>query len=107
MPRRLRAVRMAGDVLGLEADGPLVRWVRGVSPGRRDRRALAAYTGVDPTYAAKSFAAAQAIPRVRDKVAFFFSLVFPDRRYREQHHEGAAQRWRRGLTQVLAARRWR
>jgi hypothetical protein len=99
-----RAVRMAGDVLGLEADGPLARWATAFSPGRRDRRSLAVYTGSSPTYAAKSFAAVRAIPGLRDKAAFVFTLVVPDPRYLEQRHERPLERWRRGLTQVLRAR---
>jgi putative nucleotidyltransferase-like protein len=102
-----RAVRTAGDVLGLEADGPLARWAIGYSPGRRDRRSLAVYTGATTTYAAKSFAAVRAIPRLRDKAAFVFTLVLPDRRFLEQRHESPTRRLRRGLLQVLRARRGR
>jgi len=98
-----RAVRMAGDVLGLEAVGPLARWAMTFSPDRRDRRSLATYTGSSPTYAAKSFAAVRAIPGLRDKAAFVFTLVLPDRRYLEKRRERPLERWRRGLAQVLRA----
>jgi hypothetical protein len=99
-----RAVGMAGDVLGLEPDGPLARWAVGFSPGRRDRRHLAVYTGANPTSAAKSFAAVRAIPGFRDKAAFVYALARPDRRYLEQRHERPTRRWLRGLTQVLRGR---
>jgi hypothetical protein len=102
-----RAVRMAADVLGLETDGPLAGWAAGFSPGRRDRRSLAVYTGATPTYAAKSFAAVRAIPGLRDKAAFVFTLAFPDRHYLEQRNEQPTRRWLRGVTQVLRARRSR
>ena len=100
-----RAVRMAGDVLGLEMDGPLARWAVGFSPDRRDRRALAVYAGATPTYAAKSFAAVRAIPGIRDKVEFVVTLALPDRRYLEQRNERPIRRWLRGLAQVFRARR--
>jgi hypothetical protein len=102
-----RAVRMAADVLGLEPDGRLARWAIGFSPSRRDRRSLAVYTGPIPTYAAKSFAAVRAIPGIREKAAFVFTLAVPDRRYLEQRRERPTRRWLRGLTQVLRARRSR
>ncbi len=100
-----RAVTMAGEVLGLGSDGPLSRWTAGFSPGRRDRRFLSVYTGVTPNYAAKSFAAVRAIPRLRDKAAFVFALALPNRRYLEQRQEQPLQRWRRGLAQALRRRR--
>lgn len=100
-----RALRMAGDVLGLAPDGLLAGWATGFSPSRRDRRTLAVYTGADPTYAAKSFATLRAIPGIRQKAAFLFTLALPDRRYLEQRHEGPARRWLRALGQVLRARR--
>lgn len=102
-----RAVRTAGDALGVEADGPLSRWAAEFSPGRRDRRFLSVYTDVTANYAAKSFAAVQAIPRLRDKAAFVFALTLPKRRYLEQRQERQVRRWRRGLSQVLRGRRSR
>jgi hypothetical protein len=102
-----RAVRMAADVLGLETDGPLTRWAVRFSPDRRDRRFLAVYTGADPTYASKSFAAVRAIPGILDKARFVFTLAVPDRHYLEQRQERRARRWLRGLAQVRRARRAR
>lgn len=102
-----RAMRMAADVLGLESDGPLARWAKGFSPSRRDQRSLAVYIGPTPTYAAKSFAAVRAIPGIRAKAAFVFTLALPERRYLELRRERLTRRWMRGLTQVLRARRSR
>jgi hypothetical protein len=102
-----RALRLAAEALGLEPAGPLASWATEFSPGRRDRRFLAVYGGVTPTYAAKSFAAIRAIPGLRDKAAFVFTLALPDRDYVRQRHEGAIRRWRRGLRQILRAQRSR
>jgi hypothetical protein len=100
-----RAVQMAGDALGLEPHTPLANWAAGFPLTRTDRRSLAAYTGTTATYAGKSFAAVRAIPGMRDKAAFMFTLVVPTRRYLEQRQERPLRRWVRGLTEVLRLRR--
>jgi hypothetical protein len=102
-----RAVRVAGEALGLAGDGALTPWAAQFSPGRRDRRYLAVYLGPSATYAAKSLAALRAIPGIRDKVAFIVTLAIPDRRYLEARQEQPLRRWVRGLNQVLHARRSR
>jgi hypothetical protein len=102
-----RAVRLAGDVLGLEPQGPLARWAVGFSPSRRDRHFLSVYTSPTANYAAMSFAAVRAIPRLRDKAAFVFTLALPRRRYLEQRGERPSGRWRRGVTQIWRTRRSR
>jgi hypothetical protein len=99
-----RAVDMATDLLGVQMDGPLVRWTTSVSPDRQDRRHLALYTDATANYAAKSFAAVRAIPRLRDKAAFLLALALPRRRYLAQRGEQPLRRWRRGLTQVWRSR---
>ncbi|MCA1842385.1 MAG: nucleotidyltransferase family protein [Actinobacteria bacterium] len=99
------AVRLAGDILGVASDGPLTRWAAGYSPTRRDRQFLAVYMGVTPHYAAMSFAAIRAIPRIRDKAAFVFMLAAPRRRYLDERGEQTARRWRRALTEIRQARR--
>ena len=100
-----RAVKVAGEALGLAGNGTLTPWAAEFSPGRRDRRYLAAYLGPSATYAAKSLAALRAIPGIRDKMAFMVTLAMPDRRYLEARQEQPIQRWLRGLKQVLDARR--
>jgi hypothetical protein len=101
------AVRMARDVFGLDTKNPLDHWAVEFQPGRRDRSFLAVYTGADPTYAAKSFAAVRALPGLRDKAAFVFALALPQRSYVEQRHRGRLQRWLRGVSQVRRTRRGR
>ena len=99
-----RAVRLADELLGLPPDGPLSRWALGFSPNRRDRRFLSVYTSVTANYAAMSFAAVRAIPRLRDKAAFVFTLAVPRRRYVAERGERSSQRWRRGLTEIWRSR---
>jgi hypothetical protein len=103
-----RALRMAGEGLGLAPVGALDEWAQAYEPSGRERRALAAYRTTDPTYAGKSFAAVPAIPGLRDKLAFVYALVLPAREYRVNRQERTFQRWRRGATQIgrsLRARR--
>jgi len=100
-----RAVRVTSEVLGLTSDTPLTRWAREFTPDRRDQHFLAVYSGAPRSYAAKSFAAVTAIPGIRDKAAFLFSLAFPSRGYLEQRHLRATDRWRRGFTEVRRSRR--
>jgi hypothetical protein len=102
-----RAVLMAADVLGLETDGPLTPWAAGFSTDRRDRQFLAVYSGAAQSYAAKSFAAVRAIPGLRDKAAFMFTLALPSRSYLGERHQRPVQRWLRGLIDVWRARRSR
>lgn len=102
-----RAIRMARDVFDLETNRPLTRWAVEFEPGRRDRGFLAVYTDTSPTYAAKSFAAVRAIPGLRDKAAFIFTMALPKRSYLEQRDERLLRRWLRGLAQVRQARRRR
>jgi hypothetical protein len=102
-----RAVQLAGDVLGLETVGPLTRWAVEFSPDRRDQKFLAVYSGATQSYAAKSFAAVRAIPGIRDKAAFVFTLALPSRNYLGQSQQRPVRRWLRGLSEVRRARRSR
>lgn len=102
-----RAVRAAEELLGLRSDVPLARWASEFVTSQRDQQFLSVYTGATANYAAKSLAAVRAIPRMRDKVLFVFTLALPRRRYLEQRQERATRRWLRALVQVRGARRSR
>jgi hypothetical protein len=100
-----QGLRLTADALGLEPDGSLASWANAFSPSQRDCRFLAVYGGVQPTYAAKSFAAMRAIPGIRDKAAFVLALALPDRRYLKQRREAQFRRWLRAGAQVVRSRR--
>ena len=99
-----RAVSISGDRLGLESDAPLVQWARGFTPSKRDRHFLTLYDDATANYAAKSFAAVRAIPGIRDKATFVFTLALPARRYLDQRQERVLRRWVRGFRQVMRSR---
>ena len=100
-----RAIHLAAETLGLHGDGPLTRWAVEFAPDQRERKFLAVYSGAPRSYAAKSFAAIRAIPGVRDKAAFVFSLALPTRGYLKQRRQRQTRRWLRGLMEVWRARR--
>ena len=100
-----RAVQLATEGLGLQEEGPLTDWAMTFTPSDQDRRFLAAYSATGQSYAAKSFAAIRAVPGIRNKVAFVFSLVLPTRAYLEERREQPSHRWRRGLEEVRRVRR--
>jgi hypothetical protein len=100
-----RAVALSEKLLEIREEGPLSRWAAGFSPDRVDERFLAVYSGVSSSFAAKSFEALRAIPGLRDKAAFLFSLVMPSRGYLEQRRQTPIRRLRRGLGQVRRGRR--
>lgn len=95
-----RAISLAWDTFALP-ETPLTSWATNFSPTERDRRALRTYLDLDMGYAARSYAALQAIDGLRAKVSFASALVFPDRAYGAGRHHGRYQRWWKALRQIL------
>jgi hypothetical protein len=99
-----RAVGLAWDAFALP-ETPLARWARDFSPSERDRRALRTYLDLDMGYAARSYAALQAIHGVRAKAAFVRALAFPGQTYGAGRHHDRWRRWRAAARQIVALRR--
>lgn len=99
-----RAISLAWEVFALPED-PLVRWARNFSPSDRDRKALRTYLDPDMGYAARSYAALQAVQGVRAKVAFAWALAVPDRHYGVGRHRNRWRRWQMAGRQIVALRR--
>lgn len=101
-----RAVRLAWVQFGLK-DNELALWSAQFRPTANDERALQSYLNPRMGYAARSFAALSAIPGVRQKVAFSWALLFPDRKYGSGRHRGRWLRWRDASQEILSLRRSR
>ena len=99
-----RAVSLAWELFALP-DDPLARWARNFSPSDRDRQALRTYLDPDMGYAARSYAALQAVQGVRAKVAFAWALAVPDRHYGVGRHQNRWRRWQEAARQIVALRR--
>jgi hypothetical protein len=99
-----RAVALAWEGFALPED-PLARWARRFSPSDRDRRALRTYLDPDMGYAARSYAALQAVQGVRAKAAFAWALAVPDRNYGAGRHRSRWRRWQEAARQIVALRR--
>lgn len=76
------AFTRASEVLGSPVP-PDARPLVGHEPGRRERRALEAYTSERRHRGGPAVTTLRAIPRVRDKAAYVRALVLPDRRFLE------------------------
>jgi hypothetical protein len=87
-----RAVELAWDAFALP-DDPLARWAREFSPTHRDQQAMRSYLDLDMGYAARSYAALQAVPGVRAKAAFAKALLFPAHTYAAGRHDSRWRRW--------------
>ena len=99
-----RAVELAWDAFALP-ETPLAEWARRFQPTNRDRRALRTYIDLEMGFAARSYAALQAIPGVRAKAAYVSALTFPSRSYGAGRHGGRWRRWRAAARQIGALRR--
>ena len=99
-----RAVALTWKTYALE-ETPLARWAGDFSLNGRDRAALRAYLDLDMGYAARSYAALQAIHGIRAKAAFAWALAFPSRDYGSGRHTGRRQRWSAATRQIIALRR--
>ncbi len=96
-----RAVGLAWQEFALQ-ETELSRWAAGYSVDRVDQRSLRAYLDPRMGYAAREFAALSAIPRLRDKAAFAWALMVPDRAFGAGRHGGRWRRWRDAARQIAA-----
>ena len=69
------ARRFGGD------PGPLTDWVERYRPSRFEARALAAYVGPDRSYARQMAAAVRALPGVRARADYVWTMLRPDAGY--------------------------
>lgn len=99
-----RAVRTTWETLRLADAVALSTWALRYTPDDRDRKALEVYTSHHNNYAAKSFEALRAIPRLRDRAAFIRALTFPQRSYLQDRQRGVLARWRRAVGEVREGR---
>lgn len=101
-----RAVNVAWDELELP-ESSLSHWAAGFSESGTDRRALRTYLDPGMGYAARQFAGLRALRSPRDKAAFAWALLVPDRRYGAGRHGGRARRLLeagRQITELLRPR---
>lgn len=86
------AVATAASALGWSAPPRLATWAAGYRVGRRDQRWLAAYVGADRSYAAQMLVGLEALPGLRDRVAYAWANALPSGRA-----ASGPDRWRRGV----------
>ena len=100
-----RAVQLAWGAFALP-ETSLSAWAREFRPTDRDRRAVRTYVDLDMGFAARSYAALQAIHGARAKAAFVSALIAPSRSYGAGRHGSRLRRWRAAARQI-GALRWR
>lgn len=96
-----RAVSLTWRRLALADVVPLSVWARRYEPSAHERWALSTYNGPDHSYGAKTLAAVQTLPSMRDRAAFLYALLLPERDYLAARGTGYLRWWRRGWQALL------
>jgi hypothetical protein len=91
-----RAIWITADHLGLDGSLPGLAWARAYQPTAFERRSLRIYHGY-PTYAEKAFAGFFAIPSARDRLAYGFAFIWPERDYVSARDGTRLSRFRRAV----------
>lgn len=86
------AVATAVAAFGWTAPRRLATWTHDYRVGRREQRWLAAYVGADRSYAAQMLVGLEALPGLRDRVAYAWANALPTGRA-----ASGPERWRRGV----------
>ena len=71
------AIGMTWQTLALADETALTAWAKRYQPDTRSEHAFAAYRAEQANYAARSWASLRALPDVRTRMAFMYSLAFP------------------------------
>ena len=72
-----KAISLTWDTLALADETALTAWARRYQPDARAEHAFATYRAQHSNYAARSWASVRALPNMRARAAFLFSLAFP------------------------------
>ncbi len=80
------AISMAWETLALADETALTAWAKRYQPDTRSEHAFAAYRAEHANYAARSWASLRALPDLRTRGAFLYSLAFPQGGVIGGHH---------------------
>jgi hypothetical protein len=72
-----RAISMTWQTLALADETALTAWAKRYQPDQRSERAFASYRAEQANYAARSWASLRALPNLRTRASFMYSLAFP------------------------------
>jgi hypothetical protein len=72
-----KAITLAWETLALADETALTAWARRYQPDARSEHAFATYHVHHANYAARSWASLRALPNIRTRASFLYSLAFP------------------------------
>ena len=72
-----RAISLTWRTLALADETALTAWAKRYQPDARSERAFASYRAEQANYAARSWESLRALPNMRSRASFMYSLAFP------------------------------
>jgi hypothetical protein len=76
-----RAITLTVSTFALPCESELIAWAQAYVPDAKEQRALLAHTGAHRSWTAQAYLALEAIPGLRDKLAYARAVLRPDREH--------------------------